>query len=286
MQAINGRSVVKKAILLTLASLLALGATSIAQQVYVTNEPGAVLEKVDLSTKQITVLPCTIGGRLDSLILNSLGQIIYTAPVLGQLGLCDPNTGSNTILASALSRPRDLVFDPSGTSLLVGLYTGGIVRMNLITGTITPLASKLGTVDGLAYDPAGDLFAVANHNTIVQIDPTTGKVLNTLVIEPHYKVNGGDGLVYDSYTGQLWGSHNSTTLGSGLMEISTDLASPPTFFQSGKIRVPDGIVSDGLGNLYIGNGTNVYVYNIPTDTIVKTVRVAGVDDVALIPGTF
>jgi hypothetical protein len=104
-------------------------------------------------------------------------------------------------------------------------------------------------------------------------------------LEPHHGVNGGDGMVYDSYTGQLWLSHDGQ-IGNGLIEIPTDLSSF-TLYQTGHILVPDGLTSDGQGNLYIGAGLRSIVqYNIPTDTIVKSVRAHGVDGCVLIPGTY
>lgn len=274
--------------LATLLTVL-LSAGSWAQSVYVANESKQQLDLVNLNTGSINILFSTVamGGKPDSVILNSQGQLIYTMTNIGLLCMFDPVTGINTVLASGLSYPRDLVFDPgTENTLLIALYARGqIARFNMITGTVTLLTTKLGTADGLAYDPAGELFVVANHNKVCQIDPVLGTVLKCIVLEPHYKVNGGDGITYDSYTGQLWVSHVGT-LGNGLIELSTDLTTM-TWFQSGHILVPDGIVSDGSGNLFIGAGLhNVVEYNIPTDSITKSVLVKGVDDVALVPGTF
>jgi sugar lactone lactonase YvrE len=176
--------------------------------------------------------------------------------------------------------------EPGGTTMLIALTTvGKIARYSFISGTLTTLPKKPGaSVDGLAYDPAGDLFAVVSHNTVCQLDPATGAILKTLVLEPHFKVNGGDGMTYDPYTGQLWVSHDGTAA-TGLIEIPTDL-SGFTLYQNGKFRFPDGIVSDGKGNLYIGAIWTAVVYNIPTDTITHSFIVKGADDMALIPGTF
>ena len=160
-----------------------------------------------------------------------------------------------------------------------------------MTGTVTTLAKNLISVDGLAYDANGDLFARVHDNTIAQIDPVSGKILKTLVLEPHVGLDGGDGLVFDPFTGQLWSATigygtNPGPIANGLVEIPTDL-SGFTAFQTGKISVPDGLVSDGKGNLYIGQGlAHVVQYNIPTNTITKSVKAPGVDEVALIPGTF
>jgi DNA-binding beta-propeller fold protein YncE len=266
--------------------LVILSPQSWAQEVYATNEYGEALELIDLSTGKITVLYSTasINARLDSLLLNSQGQIIYSVTNLGLISLFDPSSGVNTVLAT-VKYPRDLVMDPGGTSLLIALYAQGqIARLNLLTGTMTILTKNLKTTDGMAYDPAGHLFVVAGRNQVCQIDPVSGAVLKCLVLEPKYKSNGGDGMVYDSYTGQLWVTHDGT-LGNGLIEIPTDL-SGFTLFQTGKIITPDGIASDGKGNLYIGAGTRIVVYNIPTDTLTKSIKASSIDDVALVPGTF
>jgi sugar lactone lactonase YvrE len=277
---------------IALTAWLGLAVQVSAQAAYATSEPGQKLYKVDLSTGVLQVLYNIPDGRPDSLIVNNQGQILYSVPkktvpvvTLGYIGLFDPATGVNTVLVSGIG-PRDLVLEPGGMSMLIGQYSpGAILRFNFVTGALTTVAKKLGSVDGLAYDPAGNLFAVIQHNLIVQFNPNTGAILKTLVLEPHYQINGGDGMTYDPYTGNLWVSHDGT-LGNGLIEIPTDL-SGFTLFQTGNIRVPDGVVSDGKGNLYIGAGLQkLVIYNIPTDTITKAIKVPGIDDVALVPGTY
>jgi WD40 repeat protein len=259
-----------------------------AQQAYIANESQGKLVQLDFATGLQTTL-YTIGGHPDDLTLNSQGQLIYSVPASGTICLYDPVTGNNTTLVSAIKWVRDLVIEPGGTSMLIGVYSPGqILRYNFVTGTTEVLSKKLGTVDGLAYDPAGHLFAVANHNTIVQIDPASGKVLKTLVLEPHLGVNGGDGMTYDSYTGQLWVTHDGKLPSGpegGLIEVPTDL-SGFTLYQTGKILSPDGIDSDGKGNLYIGAGWYADEYNIPTDTVTKSFVFKGADGISLVPGTY
>ncbi len=270
--------------------LLVMVTFSSAQQIYISNEPQRTLEKLDLASGSITTL-YEIGAEPDDLVVNSQGQLIYSIPLptLGQVCLWDPITGVNRVLVSGLKYARDLTIEPGGTSMLISQYTPGqILRFNFLTGTTTVLTKKLGTADGTAYDAAGHLFAVANHNTVVQIDPTTGAVLKTLVLEPHFSVNGGDGMTYDNYTGQLWISHDGKVGGvkeGGLIEVPTDL-SGFTLYQTGKISNPDGIKSDGKGNLYIGAAWTAIEYNIPTDTITKNIVVKGADGVSLVPGTY
>jgi len=284
---------------LSAAISFALVAGATGQQLYATSESGMQLDLVTLPSGKVTNI-FTTPGKPDSILLNAQGQLIYSMSTQGTVALYDPNTGTNTILLSGLKSPRDLVFDPgSTTSMLIAEYSiGTILRYDFVTGTYTVLAKKLGGVDGLVYDPQGDLFAVANHNTVVQLDPNTGAILKTLVLEPHYKVNGGDGMVYDPYTQNLWVSHDGAdaTTGakeSGLFEIPTDL-SGATLFQNGTlynksiaIPVPDGIVSDGKGNLYIGAGLHrLVVYSIPTDTVTMNPVVPGIDSLILVPGTY
>ncbi len=267
---------------------LAFVCTSVAQLVYYTSEPGESIDLLNLSTGVAEKLLSTasISGKLDSVIMNSQGQLIYSISVLGQIWLFDPVSQSNTILISNISYPRDMVIEPGGTTMLIALNAQGkIARYNSTTGAVTILSKSLGSVDGLVYAPNGDLYAVVYRNTVCQMDPVLGTKIKCIVLEPHYKTNGGDGMVYDPYSGQLWVSHDGT-LGNGLIEIPLDL-STFTLFQTGKILVPDGIVSDGKGNLYIGAGlTSAVVYNIPTDTIVKSVKAPGIDDLVLVPGTY
>jgi hypothetical protein len=295
--------------LLFAAVLFAFATHASAQvMIYVTDEPGELLYQMNFATGDTTNL-WHVDGRPDSLIVypptSPSGKIIYTVALSRHLEMFDPTTGTNTLLVNFDSTspipgyPRDLVLEPGGTTLLVGLYSPGkIVRYNIVTGTVTLLSKNLGALDGLAYDANGHLFAVSKRSRIVQIDPVTGLILKTLVLfTPNIGTDGADGLTYDSFTGELWAAFdcytskpcpvvNGVALGNGLIEVPTDL-STFTEFQSGNIALPDGIVSDGQGNLYIGAGlARVTEYNIPTDTIVKSVKAPGVDDVALIPGTF
>jgi hypothetical protein len=288
---------------LILMFLVGLGVTSSAQQFYATSETTGQLELIDLPAKTMTTV-YTAAGKPDSILINSKKQLIYDLSPQGILALYDPATQTDTVLLTNLKSPRDLLFDvptacnpnANANTMLVAEYgIGQIIRYDFTTGTSVNLGKQLGSaassfsVDGLSYDAQGNLFAVASHNTVVQLDPCTGDVLKTLVLEPHYKVDGGDGMVYDPYSGQLWISHDGSNNANGLIEVPTDLSSF-SLFQSGEIPVPDGIVSDGKGNLYIGAGLlRLMVYNIPSDTLAasspNSMLVPGIDSLALIAGT-
>jgi hypothetical protein len=263
-----------------------------AQQLYITNEPKESLELVNLATKQITTL-YDIGAKPDDLTLNSNGQLLYTVPSTGTLNLYDPVAKTNTVLASGLEYARDMEIEPGGNTMLIAIYAPGkIVRYNFTTRAVTTLVPKIGgSCDGIAYDQYGNLYAVAKHNTIIQINPSTGAILNTLVLEPHSGVNGGDGLTYDSYTGTLWATHFGTT-GKGLIQIFTNASGFTGTFNLFLFTTelngsaPDGLKSDGLGNLYVGAINTAFVYNIPSNTITESVAVGGADGVSLVPGTY
>jgi len=264
---------------------LFLSAFAWSQLLYATGENTEQLDEVNMSTGVVTVLS-HLTSKPDSVIVDAQGRLLYTTTNPGTVSLFDPVSGLTSVVASGLRYPRDLVWDPGQSSFLVANFgIGAIDRVNLVTGTVTPLLTKQGTVDGLAYDPTGQLFAVVNHHTqVVQVDPNSGTVLQRLTVVTNQTIGwyGLDGLTYDPYTGQLW----ATDVGTGancLVEIPTDL-STFTLFQVGKMLIPDGVVSDGLGNLYVAvDGKKVYQYSIPTDTITKMVAVKSVDDLALVP---
>lgn len=285
----------KKTVRITLLSAFVLWTTvsAFAQQLYISNEPKMSLQLLDLgvSPPQLSTL-FTATAKLDDITLNSAGQLIYSIPSLGEVDLYDPVAQQNSVLVSGVKLARDLEIEPGGQTMLIAIYSPGeIVRYNFSTGTTTVLIKKLGTCDGITYDPYGNLYAVANHNTIVQIDPVAGKILNTLVLEPHHGINGGDGLTYDSYSGSLWATHDGTT-GSGVVQIpvtADGLGSTFSLFlfpTTGRKGAPDGVKSDGQGNLYIGAIWSAMVYNIPTNTVTQTVVVNGADGVSLVPGSY
>jgi hypothetical protein len=275
-------------LVLTLVLLITLSLS--AQQVYIANEPLMSLELLNLNTNPVQLSTLyNIGAKPDDLTLNAAGQLIYSVPSLGTVNLYDPTTGINTTLVTGVSGARDLAIEPGGQTMLIAISNGLILRLNFATGVTTVLAKKLKTCDGIAYDAYGNLYAVANHNTIVQIDPVAGTVLNTLVLEPHAGINGADGLTYDSYTGSLWATHDGKNYPYGLLQIpvtATGFAGGFSTYLTPRVVAPDGIKSDGKGNLYIGAIHTLAVYNIPTNTVTKNVVVKGADGVSLVPGTY
>jgi len=273
--------------LLALLLVLGIAGVSNAQLFYSASEPTQQIDLVNFNTGAVRNIH-DVGNRPDSLLVRN-GKILYTVSARGTLEQFDPVAKTNKVLATFPNGgPRDMVYEPGRKSILIALYTSArLARYNLNTGAVTIFPSKKigSTVDGLAYDPAGNLYAVVSHNTICQLDPNTGAILQTLVLEAHNKVNGGDGLLYDNFTHNLWAAHDGTQ-GNGLIEIPLTATKPPRmgtpiFRQTGKVHVPDGIISDGIGNLYIGEGLQFLTqYSIPKDAIIKRVLVKGIDSPA------
>jgi len=283
-----------RAIGVVLGMCLLIVCTAFSQQLYITNESHSELQLLNLNTSTLTTI-YTIGvGKEfepDDLTLNAAGQLLYTIPNQGSLNLFDPTTGVNTVLTTGIPGARDLEIEPGGQTILIAGYAdpAQIVRFNFSTGGKTVLITKLGTCDGIAYDGYGNLYAVANHNSIIQVNPSTGAIIATLVLEPHSGVNGGDGMTYDSYTGSIWFTHDGKT-GKGLVQLPVSptgitSTSTYTFYPFTGISSVDGIKSDGKGNLYIGAIFSALEYNIPTNTITRNIVVKGADGVSLIPGT-
>jgi hypothetical protein len=246
------------------------------------------------ATGKLTTL-YEIGAAADDMLVSSSGQIIYTVPNAGTLNSFNPATGVNTVLASGINGARDVTMEPSGQTLLVSEYAdpAEIYRYSFVTGKATvffPKTKGITTFDGVAYDGYGNLYAVATHNTIIQINPVSGAIIATLTIEPHSGINGGDGLTYDPYTNCMWATADGKVMGTGLLKIPVQPSgfvsiSPGYTFYPLSVGNVDGIKSDGKGNLYIGAIWSALVYNIPSNTITENIVVKGADGVGLVPGT-
>jgi len=268
-------------------------------QIYVSNEGNGTLQQLDFATGAITAL-YQIGVKPivpDDLTINSAGQLIYSVPNSGAVYLYDPTTGINTELCSGIAGARDLTITPDGQNLLISKYASPaqIWEYNFASNTASvffPKTAGITTFDGVTFDAYGNLYAVASHNMILQLNPSTGAILATLTLEAHDGINGGDGLTYDSYTNSLWATHDGKVMGVGLLQIPVEpsgfVSTSPgyTFYPLPTIGNVDGIKSDGLGNLYVGAIFSALVYNIPSNTIVNNVIMKGADGVSLVPGTY
>jgi uncharacterized repeat protein (TIGR01451 family) len=253
----------------------------------------------EFNTPGITQLDAATGNSInllnssqtvDSLVFDQSGDIVYTEFENGKLGIFNPKTNSNKILAT-LPGPADLALDPDGKSVVVNCeFDQTTKRVDLNTGDVTTLASNIlpGTPGGgIAYDEQGHLF-VANNNvsgsTFEQLDPNTGAVLQTISLNARGQV---DGVTFDPVTQSFW---IADFFGHGLIEVSNYLTSSPKvqefFAPSGFVQDGfDGIESDGQGNIFIADfDQRVEEYNIAANKFSVVPGTLRPDDVAPLIG--
>ena len=248
--------------------------------------PGIV--EVDPSTGAVTTVDNT-GFSIDSLVFDSKGDIVYTGFGNNELGIYDPSTKQNRIVAS-LPGPADLALDPGGNSIVVNCQGDQTIkRVDLTTGSVTTLATNIipgSTVGGIAYDDQGRLFVADNNvagSSLLQLDPQTGAVLQTILLHSPGDV---DGVTFDPVTNAIW---TVDAFHHILIEVSDYLASAqvqefpsPSGFAASSF---DGIESDGQGNIFIAEyNSRVDRYNIATNTFTAYTGSLAADDVAPLIG--
>ena len=260
---------------------------AVATVLYATSIAGSQIDKVDTVANTVTTY-LTTPSAADSIMFDSSQNVIYTEVTAGEVMRYDPNTFTNTVLASGLNGPADIVLEPGGNTMLVSeFYGGNIDRINLTTLTTTTLLSPGDNPEGLAYDGTrlfanlGSRYGGATGKYVAQIDPVTGAILAT---SPG--LNDLDGLTYDSYTGLLYAS---SYLGNTIYSIDPNNLSivHDVAASLGGIPGPDGITSDGVGDLFIASSGDSHVYqlNLLTHVLTQENYVYGLDDLAPASGS-
>jgi streptogramin lyase len=284
-----------------IASIILLAAlvdckTASAELVYATSISTGVIYVDNTSTHTVTPVFNT-GQELDSLFFDPSGRIIYDQLFEGKVLAYDPNTKTNSLLYSQPgSQLIDLALEPNQKSFLVSdANNDQLHRISLNGGLINSLNVHYGTSgqsgrpDGIIYDSKGDLFVnvstgfTSTPTHIEQIDPNTGSIIQAATISGIFL----DGLTYDSFTGKLWASDYNH---GKLVEIDpSNLSSYTVFTPTGATIAnfgPDGIVSDGLGNLFIASRANntIIQYDISNNKATAVGTVNGLDDLAPVSG--
>jgi hypothetical protein len=259
-----------------------------AETLYATANDGySEIDQVDTVTNSVTTYLNTIAPP-DSVMFDSSGDVIYSTVTFGngEVVKYNPITMASTILASGLTNAADMVLEPGGNSMLVSDYGSGIIdRINLITPSTTPLVSSLGNPEGLAYvgnklfANIGYRYGGATGKEVAQIDPVTGAILAT---SPG--LNSLDGLTYDSYSGLLYAS---SLFGNLVYSINPNNLSIVQIATGtlGVVPGPDGIASDGIGNIFIASSdsigdSHVYQLDLINNTLTQGALVNGLDDLA------
>jgi sugar lactone lactonase YvrE len=222
------------------------------------------------------------GAPLDSLFFDPSGRVIFDELDNGTVRAFNPNTNSNVLLASGIGQPIDLALEPNKTSFLVSdANNNRLDRVSLMGGILGSL-SLGGRPDGVTYSANGNLFVNVssgfqnNDSKVEEINPTTGAVIastgNTHIFL--------DGLTYDGFTGMLFASDYNN---GRILEINPTTLSFTSLTPTGAaLSQPDGITSDGQGNLYIASRANgtVMQYNITANHDTAIGFITGLDDLA------
>ncbi|HTQ39472.1 MAG TPA: PEP-CTERM sorting domain-containing protein [Pirellulales bacterium] len=274
-------------IMVVFASCFAVGRAQ-AETLYATANGGySEIDQVDTVTNSVTTYLNTPAPP-DSVMFDSSGDVIYSTVTVGngQVVKYDPITMASTTLASGLTNAADMVLEPGGNSMLISDYgSGTIERINNLTfPVVTPLASGLGNPEGLAYvgnklfANIGYRYGGATGKEVAQIDPVTGAILAT---SPG--LNSLDGLTYDSYSGLLYAS---SLFGNLVYSIDpNNLNNVQIATGTGIVPGPDGITSDGLGNIFIASSdsvgdSHIYQLDLINNTLTQDTLVNGLDDLA------
>jgi sugar lactone lactonase YvrE len=221
----------------------------------------------------------------DSIMFDTAGRAIYTLHTIGEVRRYDPNTAVDTLIAGGFYYPADIALEPGGNTMLVSEIWGGqIKRINLTSSAVTTLLAPGANPEGLAY-VGSRLFAnLGYRNTssgppakyVAEIDPVTGGILAQSPI-----LDSLDGLTYDSYSGLLYASSLYGNLVYSFDPNNLNNYSDVTS-KLGTIPGPDGITSDGIGNIFIAGGGDEYIYQLDlvNNTLTQKNYVYGLDDLA------
>jgi len=268
--------------LLAVVFALAFSQPASAATVFATSINTGQIYSVDTVTHSVTSVVNT-GAALDSLFFDPSGRIIYSQLNNARVLAYNPQNNTNTVLATGLASPIDLALEPSLTSFLTSNSgSNSLSRVSLAGGVLGAALPLGGRPDGIIYDGSGRLFVnvstgfTANDTTVEQINPTTGAVLA-------HSANTGvflDGLTYDSFSGMLFASdyNNGRILRLNPNTLAFTILTP----SGAALSQPDGITSDGMGNLYIASRANSQVvqYVITTNTATDVGTINGLDDLA------
>jgi streptogramin lyase len=267
-------------LVLALLGAIASQRTLNAGLLYATSINTGIIYSVDTSTHVVTPVFNT-GAALDSLFFDASGRIIYSQLNAGTVQAFNPATNTNVTVQSGLTAPIDMALEPSLTSFLVSDSTSHLVRVSLSGGILGSL--NVGSrPDGVTYSPSGNLYVnissgfQVNNSQVELINPTTGAVLATTG-------NTGlflDGLTYDSFSGFLYASDYNN---GRIVKINpTTMAFSVLTPLGAALSQPDGITSDGNGDLFLASRANstVMQYNIATNTDTAIATINGLDDLA------
>jgi len=275
------------------SALLALGIVTLgsrgarAAQLYTTSISGNAIFQVDTVALTVTPFLNTVSAA-DSVMFDSSQNVIYTRILTGEVRLYNPNTLADTLIASGFSGPADIALEPGGNTMLVSEFYGGkIDRIDLNTHVVTTLVNPTNSAgpEGLAYD-GSRLFANLGTRSptaqkyLAEINPITGAVISQSPL-----LSSLDGLTFDPYTGRLFAASLYDNCVYSFDPNNLANVVNETAKLHGTIPFPDGITTDGVGNIFIASSDSlgdghIYQLDLISHTLTQNVFVTGLDDLA------
>lgn len=205
------------------------------------------LYKLEPVSKTVTVVgtfDCLTGADMWDIAVDRDGNMFGSANSIsgGQLVRITKSTAHCEVVVSSDSLPNSLAFVPAGTldpneEVLVGFDRSNYVRIDKVTGAVQPIGSLNPNSTGESFESSGDIVSIIDDktyvtvkpllggttygtDTIVEIDPVTGKVLHEIGNTGFYGLWGlayWGGVAYGfSESGQLCQIDLTTGQGTGI----------------------------------------------------------------------
>jgi hypothetical protein len=273
----------------------------------------------DLTNNTLTtIFTAGFGSNIgpDSLVVDSLGRIIYTSDSNGTVHRVNADGTGDVVLASGLVVPKDLVIEPGGLTALVSEVADGgghhIARIELCALPPCAPVTRLGGgatyavsdgphgltfVGSQLYVNVGDRTGGGSDSRLCKVDSVTGAI--GACSTTTFPSRGFDGLIYDDlFNNQLYSTGVSNGLVTSFNPATFVNGSPGNtafdvkLINGGAHPSLDGLTYDDRGTLYLAAfGMNALVRCaivgntgfdgafLSTGSCVNLHAVIGIDDV-------
>ena len=165
---------------------------------------------------------------------NTIRKIDLTTNTVSlYAGTGTPGGNNGPIATATFNAPYAITYDGSGALYVVDFGTNSIRKIVVSTGTVSTIATGLNGPAGIVYDPVSASLYVAS--------------------------SGGNTILKMSTTGSF-----SVYAGSGTATLTNGTGTAAAFNQ------PNGITTDGSGNIYVADQLNNVIRKIAPGAVVTT----------------
>jgi hypothetical protein len=258
-------------------------------EVYVSSTDGLIRKVIVAGPTKgtATVVGKTPNSCADSLLFEPSGKLIVTGLCSAEIYRLDPaaaggasNIGTPVNTSPLSGGAADPALNAGGTKVYVSSFSNAVDEVDLGTGAVVH-HHLTGMTDssGVAFDSSGDLWVTDYSAGSIGIANLTSNTYTPLCTGAPQS----DGLAYDSSTGKLYVSGQS----SNIIRQLTITSSTCSVSQSWEVtNHPDGIAPDGVGGVFAAgqNGTLIRLdtTNGSVDSIVS--GIPSLDDIAPVVG--